>query len=131
MIQLCGKEIFLPLQLLFKTMLEVGIFPDNWKKSNTVPVQKKGSTSLIKNYCPISLVPIFSKTSEWLIFNSLYNYFIHNKLFTECQSGVIPGDSWGAQLLSITHEIYQGFDCNQADDTRRVFLDILKAFSLA
>ena len=83
---------------------------------------------MIKNYCPVSLVPIFSKTSEWLIFNSLHNYFIHNKLFTECQSGVIPGDSWGAQLLSITHEIYQGFDCNQADDTRRVFLDIPEAF---
>ena len=128
MIQLCEKEIFLPLQLLFKTMLEVGIFPDDWKKSNTVPVHKKGSTSLIKNYCPISLLPIFSKTSEWLIFSSLYNYFIHNKIFTECQSGVIPGDSWVAQLLSITHEIYQGFDCNQADDTTRVFLDIPEAF---
>ena len=31
MIQLCGKEIILPLQLLFRSMLE-GIFPDDWKK---------------------------------------------------------------------------------------------------
>ena len=29
MIQLCGKEIILPLQLLFKSMLEEGIFPED------------------------------------------------------------------------------------------------------
>ena len=40
-IQLCGKETILPLQLLFKSMLEEGIFPDDWKKSNVVPVHKK------------------------------------------------------------------------------------------
>ena len=45
MIQLCGKEIVLPLQLLFKSMLEEGIFREDWKKSNVVPV--------IKNYRPI------------------------------------------------------------------------------
>ena len=47
MIQLCGKEIILPLQLLFKSMLE-GIFPDDWKKSNVVPVHKKESTNQTK-----------------------------------------------------------------------------------
>ena len=47
MIQLCGKEIILPLQLLFKSMLEEGIFPDDKKKSNVVPVDKKESTNLV------------------------------------------------------------------------------------
>ena len=32
MIQLCEKEIILPLQVLFKSMLEEGIFRDDWKK---------------------------------------------------------------------------------------------------
>ena len=85
MIQLCGKEITLTLQLLLKSMLEEGIFPDDWKKSNVVPVHKKESTNLIKNYHPISLLPIFSKVFERLMFNSLYNYFMQNKLVTECQ----------------------------------------------
>ena len=73
-IQLCGKEIVLPFQLLFKLMLEEGIFPDDWEKSNVVPVHKKESTNLIKNDRPISFLPIFSKIFERLIFNSLYNY---------------------------------------------------------
>ena len=41
MIQLCGKEIILPFRLLFQSMLEEGIFPDNWKKSNAVSMHKK------------------------------------------------------------------------------------------
>ena len=74
-------------------------------KSNIVPCHKKDSKNLIKNYRPISLLPIFSKVFERLIYNSLYNYFIQNKLFTECQSGFMPGDSCVAQLLSIAYEI--------------------------
>ena len=40
---------------------------------------------------------------------SLFNYFMQNKLFTECQSGFIPGESCNAQLLSNTHEIHKSF----------------------
>ena len=98
------------------------------KKSNVVTVHKKESTNLTKDYRPISLLPIFSKIFERLIFNSLYNYLMQNKLFTECQSGFIPGDSCVAQLLSIAHEIYKSFDCNPPADTREIFLDISKAF---
>ena len=83
---------------------------------------------MIKNYRPISLLPIFSKIFEQLIFNSLFNYFMQNKLFTECQSGFIPGGSFIVQLLSITHEIYKGFDCNLLADMRGFFLDISKVF---
>ena len=43
------------------------------------------------------------------------------------KSGFIPGDSCIAQLLSITHEIYENFDCNSPADTRRTFFDISKA----
>ena len=85
MIQLCGKKIVLPLQLLFKSMLEEDIFPEDWKKNNVVPAHKKESKNLIKKYRPISLLHIFSKIFERLIFNSLFNYFMQNKLFTECQ----------------------------------------------
>ena len=117
MIKLCGKTIAIPLKL-FRSILEEGVFPDDWKKSNVVPIHKKGSKNLIKNYRLIGLLPIFSKVFEIVMFNSLINYFIQNKLFTDCQSGFIPGDSCVAQLLSITHEIYKSFDCNRPCDIR-------------
>ena len=124
MIQACGKSIAWPLKLLFKTILEEGTFSKDWKKSNVVPIHKREYKNLIKNYRPISLFSIFRKILERLIFNSMLNYFRQNNLFTECQSGFIPGDSCVAQLLSITHEIYQRFDCSSIRDIKGGFLDI-------
>ena len=74
------------------------------------------------------LLPIFGKISERVIYNSLFNYFQSNKLFTPSQSGFLPGDSSIAQLLSIIHEIQTAFDNNPTVDVRGVFLDISKAF---
>ena len=42
---------------------------------------------------------------------------MENKLFTEYQSGFMPGRSCVSQLLSITHDI-QRFDCNPPVDVR-------------
>ena len=93
MIKLYGKTIAISLKLIFQSVLEEGVFPDDWKKSNVVPFHKRDTKNLIKNYRPISLLAIFSKVPEKLIFNSLFNCFIQNKLFTERQSGFIPDDS--------------------------------------
>ena len=58
----------------------------------------------------------------------MFNYFRQNNLFTECQSGFILGNSCIAQLLPITHNIYQSFDCSPARHIKGGFLDILKVF---
>ena len=49
-------------------------------------------------------------------------------MFTDCQSGVIPGDSCISQLLSVTQEIHRSFNCNPPEDVRGMFVDIFKAF---
>ena len=88
----------------------------------------KKSQKISLKIIDLCLLPIFSKVFERLVFNSLFNFFLQNKLFTPCQSGFIPGDSCVSQLLSITHEIYQSFDCHPPTDVRGTFLDISKAF---
>ena len=103
MVKLCGKSIAFPLKLLFQSSLEKGLFPVVWRKSNIVPIHKKENKNLIENYRPISLLPIFSKIYERLIFNSIFNYFIKNNLLSKSQSGVLPCDSCISQLLLITH----------------------------
>ena len=98
------------------------------EKGNIIPAHKKEDKTLINNYRPISLLPIFGKIFERVIYNSLFNYFLSNKLFTPSQSGFLPGDSCITQLLSIIHEIETAFDENPTVDVRGVFLDISKAF---
>ena len=56
MIKLCGKAIVDPLRILFLSFLEEGVYPDDWKKSNVVPIHKKECKNLIKNYRAISVL---------------------------------------------------------------------------
>ena len=126
----CGNAIVESLRILFLYFVENGVCPDDWKKSNVVPIHKRESKNLnlIINYIPNSFLPVLCKVFKIVIFNSLFNYFLENKWFTECQSGFLTGDSCISQLLSITHEIYKSFDCNPSVDIRGTFLNISKAF---
>ena len=78
-------QLYKPLQILFLSFLEEGVYPDDWKKSNVVPIHKNENENLVKSYSPISLLPVFRKVFERIVFYSLFNYFLENKLFTECQ----------------------------------------------
>ena len=71
MIQICGESIALPLKLIFETVLKEKRFPDIWKIANVVPVRKKDEKNLLKNYCPINLLPPFSKILERVLYNSV------------------------------------------------------------
>ena len=84
---------FLSNRSILQSILNDGVFPGDWKKSNVIPCHKMDIKNLVKNYRLITLFPIFSKVYERLTYNSLYNYFIQNKLFTDCQSGFMPGVS--------------------------------------
>ena len=86
--------------------------------------KKKKNLRPTENYRPISLLPIFGKIYERIIFKELSNHFHQNQLFTKCQSGFLPGDSCISQLLSIVHEINSSFDCDPTIVVSRVFLDI-------
>ena len=122
----CGKSICKPLQLIFSQYIDTGSFPLEWKKANVVPVHKKGDKQCLKNYRPVSLLPVCGKIFERLIFNEMFRFLIENNLISSNQSGFNPGDSCINQLLSITHEIYKPFD--DGFEVRGVFLDISKAF---
>ena len=129
MIKICDESLVKPLMKVYQNSLDSCIFPSKWKKANVVPVYKnKGDKCVVKNYRPVSLLPIFGKIFEKCIFDSVYTYFENNNLFTNSQSGFRKGDSCVSQLLSITHDILVGFDANPPLDTRGIFLDISKAF---
>ena len=68
MLKLCDESIYKPLNLIFKSCLETGQFPSDWKKANVVPVFKKGDKQLLKDYHPISLLSITGKIFERLLY---------------------------------------------------------------
>ena len=62
MIKICDESILSPLKIIFDTALKSGIYPENWKKANIIPVHKKESKNILKNYRPISLHTCLWKT---------------------------------------------------------------------
>ena len=128
MLLICDKSVVLPLQIIFRNILETSTYPDMWKLANVTPIFKKEDKQLVKNYRPISLLPICGKIFEKLVFNSLYFYLNSNKLITDNQSGFRPGDSCSNQLLFLVNEIHKAFEDSKSLEVRAVFLDISKAF---
>ena len=104
MLKLSHKSILEPLKLLFENCLWTGIFPDRWKKANIFQFTKKDDKQLLKNYRPVSLLPIWGKIFERIIFNDLFKYFKENHLISPYQSGFNPGDSCVQKFIAITHE---------------------------
>ena len=124
MIKICSTSICKPLRLIFNHCIDSGIYPCEWKKANVVPIHKKGDKQTLKNYRPVSLLPICSKCFERLIYNEMFGFFLDKSSISANQSGFKPGHSCINQLLSITHNIYKSYD--DGYEVRGVFLDISK-----
>ena len=80
MIKLSNKSLLKPLILIFQNSAKLSYFPDIWKRSNIKPVQKKNDKKLVENYRPISLLLIFGKIFEKIIFNIIYHFFLEERL---------------------------------------------------
>ena len=77
---------YVPLEIIFKSYLESGIFPLEWKKAGVVPVNQNDKQSLA-NYQPIWLLSICGKIFERLLYNEMFDFFITNHLIFTNQSG--------------------------------------------
>ena len=59
-----ANQIAPSLTMLFNKSLRLGIFPEEWKLANIVPIFKKGKRDFVENYRPIFLLPVISKVLE-------------------------------------------------------------------
>ena len=105
MIKNCDVSICKPLELIFRSCLENRKFLTEWKKANVVPANKKGDKQNLKNYRPISLLPVAGKIFERILYNNMYKFFRETNLISPDQSDFKSGDACINQLLFITHEI--------------------------
>ena len=75
MIKLWGNSICKPISIIFIDCLNMGKFRHEWKKANVVATHMKGNKQSLKNYRPLSLLPISSKIFEQLIYSKMYTIF--------------------------------------------------------
>ena len=85
------------LQLIFRSCIKHGKFPNDWKVADMVPVYKKTDEQILKFYRPVSALlffEIFLRVSYLIVF---FEYFIGNDLISQDESGFKPGDSFTNQ----------------------------------
>ena len=109
------KWVSKPFSIIFWNCLKAGYFPAAWKEISVVPVQKKKrNKQVLNNYRPVSLLRICSKLFEKIIFDTILQHLMLNKLLNPNQSVFMPGDS--------------SFDSNLSLEIRGISLHISKAF---
>ena len=119
-------EIKQPLFQVFRTSIDNGIFPDSLKIAKVSPIFKSGDSSLLGNYRPISVLPVFSKILERILYNRLNSFFKENNLFFSKQFGFKKNTSTEHAILQLTNEITKAFAKKEL--TLGVFIDLSKAF---
>ena len=72
---------------IFNKSINTGIFPEALKIAQITPIFKTGDESLLTNYRPISVLPVFSKILERIMYNRIYNYLTKHQLLYNKQFG--------------------------------------------
>ena len=72
MLKICDESICKPLSIIFRSGLENGKFPLEWKKASVVSIFKINNKQELKNYRLISLLPVSSKIFERLLYDSMF-----------------------------------------------------------
>ena len=128
-VNLLKKIIFYivsPLNHVFNLSFTSGIFPDAMKIAKVIPVFKKDDPAEIKNYRPISLLPILSKVLEKLAYKRLYKFLTDNNLLNPNQFGFRKGYSTEYAIIQSCDKIIN--TSAKKEHIIGIFLDLSKAF---
>ena len=123
-----SHAIALPLTLMFQLMLSVAFVPPDWKKAVIRPVHKKGPTSIIGNYRPISLVCVPCKLLERVVVNVIYKHLTDNNILRPEQHGFVHGLSTCTNLLESLNDLTNY--CDGGGSTIVIYIDFCKAFDV-
>jgi hypothetical protein len=86
----------------------LGEVPSSFKIAKIIPVHKGGSQSCLNNYRPISLLSIFNKLLEKLMYNRLIDFLDKRNMLYEKQFGFRANHSTNHAILSIIDKINRG-----------------------
>ena len=91
-----------------------------------IPILKKGNLKLAENYRPISLLPVFSKILQKLVYKRLYSFCNRMNILSNCQFCFRKSHSTSHACTLLTSKIISSFNLKQK--MLGIFLDLSKAF---
>ena len=120
------NNIALPLQIIWRNILNKGVTPKLLKTGHITPVYKKGNQGLAENYRPVTLTSHVSKVFEKIVRNKIQTHLEDNELYNTKQHGFRKGRSCLSQLLEHTERLIHYLEKGNNVDV--IYLDFSKAF---
>ena len=96
------------------------------KIAKVTPLLKSGDVEDATNYRPISVLPVFSKILERIMYNRIYKHLKNNNLLFDKQFGFQLNNSTEHSILQLVNDISSSFGRGQY--TLGIFIDLSKAF---
>ena len=106
--------------------MKIGEFPDPLKLRKIPPVLKKDNEELMKNYRPVSTIPIFGKIFEKVMYVRLHHFFVSQGILHNKQFGFRKNHSTTHALNYSISQIHNAL--NKNEHVLGIFIDLSKAF---
>ena len=115
-----------PLLHIMNQSLLQGVFPNELKVANVIPLYKADDPMKFNNYRPVSLLSILSKIFEKAMYNRLTDFLETQKLLMEKQFGFRKDHSTYMALMLLVDNLIKSLE--NGEYVLGVFLDFSKAF---
>ena len=126
LLKLLKSVISKPLEIIFNASFARGILPNKFKIARVLPVFKNGIQTNMSNYRPISLLSVFNRILEKIMYNRLSNFIEKMNIIYAKQFGFRSHHSTEHAILSIVDKIHEGIEKGMI--SCGIFLDFSKAF---
>ena len=121
-----SSVLSLPLAHIMNNSVLTGQYPSKLKHAKIIPIFKGGDETDPSNYRPISLLSLFNRLFEKVMYNRLKSYLELNGLLYNGQYGFRENMSTQHAILDIVNSIQSNMDNKLF--TCGIFLDFKKAF---
>ena len=122
----CSRFLAPPLAHILNLSLNTSTVPSMWKLAKLSPTFKSGNSEHVKNYQPISVLPVLSKILEKAVHQQLYNFLESNNLLYDCQFGFRKARSTKLATTLFCDKIQKEMDKGRLVGS--IFLDLSKVF---